>query len=34
MLGQLYFCLQTGQHYEPHKAFSNHANPPTEATAA
>jgi transposase len=21
MLGQLYFCLQTGQHYQPHKAF-------------
>jgi transposase len=22
MLGQLYFCLQTGQHYQPHKAFA------------
>ena len=22
MLGQLYYCLQTGQHYQPHKAFA------------
>jgi hypothetical protein len=30
MLGQLYHCLQTGQHYQPHKAFTNH----TAGTAA
>jgi Transposase/Transposase IS116/IS110/IS902 family len=34
MLGQLYYCLQTGQHYKPHKAFPNHANTPTDIAAA
>jgi hypothetical protein len=25
MLGQISFCLQTGQHYQPHKAFASTA---------
>jgi hypothetical protein len=27
MLGQLYHCLQTGQHYHPHKAFPGQIHP-------
>lgn len=34
MLGQLYHCLQTGQTYDPAKAFPNERDTPTESAAA
>jgi transposase len=34
MLGQLFHCLQTGQPYDPTKAFPNHTDTPREAAAA
>ncbi|MFI6170788.1 IS110 family transposase, partial [Nocardia sp. NPDC051052] len=34
MLGQLYHCLQTGQNYDPVKAFGQPPTTPTTAAAA
>lgn len=34
MLGQLYFCLQTGQHYDPAKAYLQPSPEPTQDAAA
>lgn len=33
-LGQLWYCLQTGQPYDPVKAFANFTPPPVDADVA